>query len=187
MEIIKQACHNVGAKIKDWNLQWNGELAMSKTPIEYIVIHHDVWTGGTMLDIHNDHIKNKGYRGTGYHLRIRKDGSVELGRPFGTVGGHCSQQEMNYRSIGIVFEGNFENEIPTPEQINTGIAVIKEIIRLSFTIKPQNIRPHNYFTPKACPGKNFPMTKFIAGVMAKESELSNFEKGLDYLVKTKVS
>lgn len=184
MEIIKQACSNLGLTVKDWNLKWNGELAKSKTPIEYIVVHHDVWQGGTMLDIHNDHVKNKGWRGTGYHVRIRTDGTVELGRPFGYYGGHCSQQEMNGRSIGMVYEGNFEKTTPSDKQYEVGAALTKEIIRLSGTIKPQNVRPHNYFTPKACPGKNFPMVKLLADIMKKD--VSNFDKGLEWLTKNKI-
>lgn len=173
MELIRQAIKNAGLKEVDYNLEFIPELAKSNSAIDHIIIHHDVWTGGTMKDIHIDHQKNKGYRGTGYNVRVRKDGSVELGRPFGMVGGHCSQDKMNYHSLGLVFEGNFDKEQMGRVQFEAGAKLIAETVRLSNYIKLDNIKPHNIYAKKSCPGTNFPLKEMLSYSTAYSVEKYN--------------
>ena len=72
-----------------------------------IVLHHAAGNG-SVKQIHDYHKNTKGWSGIGYHFYVRKDGTVWRGRPENTVGAHT----VNYNavSIGICFEGNFENE-----------------------------------------------------------------------------
>ncbi|MBP9551198.1 MAG: N-acetylmuramoyl-L-alanine amidase, partial [Veillonella sp.] len=52
-------------------------------------------------------VKN-GWAGIGYHFVIRKDGTIERGRPLSVVGAHA--QGNNLHTIGICMARNFEKE-----------------------------------------------------------------------------
>lgn len=158
MDYIKQAALNAGIKIIDYELEFSPPLEKSYSEIKNIVAHHDVWPNGTMEKIHNDHQINNGYRGTGYHARFPSAGGIELGRPHGTIGGHCSQQKMNYTSIGLVWEGNLDVTQMTDEQFQDSTRFLIEYVKLTDQ-KIDKIFEHNEFANKSCPGKNFPMLK----------------------------
>ena len=69
-------------------------------------------------DINGWH-RDKGWNGIGYHYVVRRDGSIELGRPIEEVGAHCVGH--NSHSIGICYEGGLdehgeEADTRTPEQ-----------------------------------------------------------------------
>ena len=69
-------------------------------------------------DINGWH-REKGWNGIGYHYVVRRDGSIELGRPLEEVGAHCVGH--NSHSIGICYEGGLdehgeEADTRTPEQ-----------------------------------------------------------------------
>lgn len=49
-----------------------------------------------------------GWKCIGYHYVVRRDGSVETGRPECDVGAHC--QDHNRHSIGICYEGGLDYE-----------------------------------------------------------------------------
>lgn len=49
------------------------------------------------------HVKDNGWAAIGYHFVIRRDGTIEGGRPDNTVGAHASQ--VNSHSIGICLAG----------------------------------------------------------------------------------
>ncbi len=74
-----------------------------------IVIHHVAIPSGDISSqaIHKAHLKN-GWAGIGYHFVIRKDGTIERGRPLSVVGAHA--QGDNLHTIGICMAGNFEKE-----------------------------------------------------------------------------
>jgi len=170
MNYIEQAAINAGIKIIDYKLKFKPELSKSYSEIDHIVCHHDVWQGGTMLDIHEDHMINNGYRGTGYHARFPSTGGIELGRPHGMIGGHCKQDKMNYRSIGLVWEGNFDETQMTVPQLSDSTKFLAEYVKL--TGQPiDKILPHNDFADKSCPGANFPMKK-LKGIVNERINIS---------------
>jgi hypothetical protein len=112
-----------------------------------------------MEDIHDDHQIDKGYRGTGYHFRFPRTGGVEIGRPVGMIGGHCKQMEMNYRSLGLVWEGNMDEDRLTPAQFEDSAKFLS-------IFKDQLIfEDHRAFAKKSCPGINFP-----SGQLMKRAE-----------------
>ena len=83
---------------------------------DYIIIHH---TAGPQMqdvdDIFQEHC-NLGWNGIGYHRVIKGDGTTVQGRPDWAVGAHA--QGLNYCSVGVSLEGNFEGvDIPTEAQI----------------------------------------------------------------------
>lgn len=127
-----------------------------RTRTEQIFLHHAAAKGLSVEDIHRMH-KNNGWSGIGYHYYIKQDGTIYEGRPANTIGAHASGSNSN--SIGICFEGNFENEYMTEAQKNAGkelVAYLKDIYNISV------VKGHRDVNATACPGKNFPFTE-IAG------------------------
>lgn len=71
-----------------------------------------------------------GWRGIGYHYVVRRDGSIETGRPEQLPGSHC--KEHNKHSIGICYEGGLDSrgnpaDTRTKEQKKTLLDLIKEL------------------------------------------------------------
>ena len=155
-------------KINDVNYKWNGTLT-GRNFTKYIILHHRAGNGDAE-SIHNLHLSN-GWTGIGYHFYVRKDGCVYRGRPVETVGAHC--QGQNNHSVGICFEGNFENEKMSAVQIKSG----RELITYLKTKFPDAVvKGHKDFDGTACPGKNFPFDE-----MVKEIELPKLESANDII------
>ena len=123
----------------------------------FIVIHH---TGGAAGDdfsaeeIHQMHLNN-GWAGCGYHYIIRKDGTIEIGRPEWAIGSHA--YGFNAQSIGIHICGNFEfdEEYPTSEQIESVSMLIAELCtKYNLPITREYVLGHYQLNATACPGKN---------------------------------
>lgn len=72
---------------------------------DYIVVH-GAWTPPNMdigvKEIDQWH-RDKGWKGCGYHYVIRRDGTLEVGRPRDTIGAHAAGH--NVESIGICLVG----------------------------------------------------------------------------------
>ena len=127
-----------------------------RTTTDMIVIHH---TGNPEDDdlsaeeIHESH-QAQGWAGIGYHYVIRKDGSIELGRPVDTIGAHAYGE--NSHTIGIVVCGNFEIAEPTVEQIESTSVLVAWLCE-RYNIAPitkDTVVGHRDLMPTACPGQN---------------------------------
>ena len=102
----------------------------------------------------------RGWTMIGYHYVIRRDGTVERGRPEGMVGAH-TQGQNNY-SIGICYEGGLKEvkqlksekvqlkpaDTRTPAQ---KAALLKLLRELKVRYPRATIHGHNEFAAKACP------------------------------------
>lgn len=103
------------ANIIETNLDFDSLYARECT--DMLVIHH---TGNSVDDdmsarqIHMSH-KNNGWSGIGYHYVVRKDGSIERGRPHWAVGAHAYGE--NWHTIGVHVCDNFELVEPSKRQI----------------------------------------------------------------------
>lgn len=80
-------------------------------------------------DIDSWHRAN-GWQGIGYHFVVRRDGSVELGRPIEVVGAHVVHH--NRYSIGICYEGGLDAageaaDTRTPEQVETLRSLVEQM------------------------------------------------------------
>ena len=92
-----------------------------KRHISFIIVHCSAVRPGqrsSAADIEGWH-REKGWHGIGYHYVVRRDGSIELGRPLEVAGAHCVGH--NSHSIGICYEGGLnangkEADTRTPEQ-----------------------------------------------------------------------
>jgi len=75
------------------------------------------------------------------------------------VGAHCT--EYNWLSIGICFEGNFENEKMPAAQLKAGQELISYLKR---QYSSAEVKRHKDFNSTACPGKKFPFDGIKDGV-----------------------
>ena len=96
--------------------------------------------------------KARGWTCIGYHYVIRRDGTLEVGRPEAQVGAHC--QNHNQHSLGICYEGGLDcNGHPadtrTPEQ---KCALRTLLVELKQKYPHAIITSHHTFDPqKQCP------------------------------------
>ena len=89
--------------------------------IDYIIIHCSATRADrdfTPEQLEAAH-RARGFRGTGYHYYVRRDGTVVNTRPIGRPGAHC--RGYNAHSIGICYEGGLDTQgrpadTRTPEQ-----------------------------------------------------------------------
>ncbi|WP_432748651.1 N-acetylmuramoyl-L-alanine amidase [Pectinatus frisingensis] len=97
----------------------------------YFIVHHtDGPQNQDTNEIFAEHVKN-GWNGIGYHFVIKGDekGTIVRGRPLESIGAHALG--LNYCSIGIALEGDFESsessEVPTDAQIASLKGLLKEL------------------------------------------------------------
>ncbi len=140
-----------GLLIRETYLEFNRRLE-TRNRTDAVVIHH---VGNTNKNInsaaiHRWHIEN-GWKGIGYHFVIRKNGTIERGRPLHTVGAHCYNQ--NEHTIGICVVGNFELARPTHEQFRAAERLIGAVCNL-YDIAPneKTVFGHKDFNSTSCPG-----------------------------------
>jgi N-acetyl-anhydromuramyl-L-alanine amidase AmpD len=105
--------------------------------ISFIVLHCSLvfpWQRSSAEDIDNWHKQRvtkdgQHWKGIGYHLVVRRDGSVEKGRPIEEQGAHCYPH--NRHSIGICYEGGLNeagepDDTRTPEQKKALLKLLEE-------------------------------------------------------------
>lgn len=89
----------------------------------------------------------------GYHYVIRRDGTVENGRPVSEAGAHA--KGYNAHSIGICLvggidkDGNPQNNFTKPQWKALKELVLK--LKKAYNIKKDKIIGHNQVAAKACP------------------------------------
>lgn len=160
------------------NVAYDWAKPLSKrSETNIIVLHHAKARNCTVSDIHQWHLQN-GWAGFAYHAFVRKDGSIYAGRPFDCVGAHV--EGHNYDSIGICFEGDFEEEFMGEKQIQSGVDIIK-YIRTQYGNIP--VVGHRDVGKSSCPGKLFPMEEIQKRIGVKELNLDEalqllFDKGI---------
>lgn len=123
--------------------------------ISLIIIHCSAvrpWEKSSVSDIDRWH-RAKGWKnGCGYHYVVRRDGSIETGRPLEMQGAHCLNH--NPHSIGICYEGGLDvigkpADTRTPQQ-KKALRELLQQLRQQFPMAL--IVGHNVFNPmKACP------------------------------------
>lgn len=139
-------------KIVETNLNFT---SLSERPYtDMIVIHH---TGCNDIDasaeqIHGWHL-NQRWAGIGYHYVVRKDGTIERGRPEWAIGSHAYGE--NSHTIGIHISGDFEQAEPTVEQVENCAELIADICtRYGIPIDQAHIVGHGELMATSCPGRN---------------------------------
>jgi len=154
---IEHKIIDVGLKPK------TGSSLSSRTKITEIILHHSASIDPlTVEEIDKMHKNNKeeDYSMIAYHFYVNKLGNIYVGRPEKAVGAHCFGR--NRDSIGICFDGNFERELMTSNQVLAGKWLISKLQK-QYLYK-LNVTAHRFAALKeratACPGKNFPYEQF---------------------------
>ena len=101
-------------------------------------------------EIREWHLK-RGFSDIGYHFVIRRDGTLERGRPLDLTGAHC--KGYNKRSVGICLIGgvDYDNE-PQINYTAKQWSLLAQLISSFLLIYPDlRVAGHNEFSTKACP------------------------------------
>jgi N-acetylmuramoyl-L-alanine amidase len=148
-----------------------GPLAsLSRDSVLYLVVHTQGAPGnvdGSARSIHEYHRapkpKGRGWSGIGYHRVIRKNGSVEKGRPLNRRGAHVNG--LNHVSVGICCSGNGDLADFTAEQKRSLRDLLRELLGEFPRATVEGHRPvldrlirsggldRSFATSKTCPGK----------------------------------
>ena len=121
-----------------------------------IVVHHIGMANNDDVSaetVHQWHLNN-GWSGIGYHFIIRKDGTIEEGRPLGTIGAHVYGE--NRHTVGINLVGNFENAVPTEAQKASAARLIASLCTV-YQLDPMwqsTVKGHRDLNATACPGRH---------------------------------
>lgn len=122
--------------------------------ITLIIIHCSAvkpWQESGVREIDRRH-RAKGWKSCGYHYVVRRDGTVEVGRPVEEVGAHCLNR--NRHSIGICYEGGLDaSGNPADTRTEAQKKALRELLQQLHAQFPRAIiAGHNVFNPmKACP------------------------------------
>ena len=124
--------------------------------INYIVVHCSATREGCTLTseaLEAEH-RRRGFRTTGYHYYIRRDGTVLGTRSLELPGAHC--RGHNKYSIGICYEGGLDGEgqpadTRTPQQTEQLRALFGKLKRLFPQARICGHRDLPGTLPKACP------------------------------------
>lgn len=120
----------------------------------FFVIHHVGETNRDVAasEIHDWHLNN-GWAGIGYHFVIRKDGSIERGRPRKALGSHC--YGFNSQSIGINVVGDFVSFQPEDAQMESLANLLADLCDIyEFEANADTIVGHCDKNSTDCPGDN---------------------------------
>lgn len=99
---------------------------------------HSERFSGVVVDGHRIHC--------GYHYIVRRDGTVEVGRPESVIGAHC--EGYNSRSIGICWVGR---TTPGEKQMKMLIGLVRNVM-LRYALTTQHVHGHCDFNKgKTCP------------------------------------
>ncbi|WP_244832946.1 peptidoglycan recognition family protein [Clostridium sp. BJN0001] len=144
-----------------------GNMSYGNIPKMLIVHHIDaegpVWT---VQAIHNMHKNQNGWAGIGYHYYIRLDGSIYKGRPDNAIGAHCKGANTN--SLGIAFEGNYDNRKEMPVAQYNAWCELKTYLLNKYG--EMHIYGHREKGQSTCPGTYFPLDKVKTGIVSEDNK-----------------
>lgn len=125
-------------------------------PIEKLILHCSDTPDDRDIgvkELRSQHI-SQGWLDVGYHEIIRRDGTLEPGRPLVRIGAHCKGH--NLYSIGICLVGRDKF---TPEQMKTLVARCRHYMTL-YGLKPDQVFGHYELDNKGKTCPNFDTSKF---------------------------
>lgn len=145
--------------IDGWRI-YEGEI---ETAYQTVVIHHSAFYEdndiNTLLEVQTAHRNQRDWADIGYHFLVGQNGLIYEGRDWHVRGTHV--EIFNTGSLGICLLGNFMQEAPNLNQLNSTLALINWTSeRLQLT----HIASHRDFNPRTqCPGDNlFPYIEQFA-------------------------
>lgn len=124
-----------------------------------VVVHHSVLVEtddpATMRAVQEQHMDLRKWADIAYHFGVGRSGVVFEGRDLMARGTHVEQ--FNTGSVGVVFFGDFQRELPSQPQLDQGRALINWLaLRLELT----HLAGHHDFNEFTdCPGAH--MTPYL--------------------------
>lgn len=153
------------------NAQPNMPAAKPMNGVTRITIHHDAMNsqGVTsqsavarrLAGIRADHVGRKdpstgaGWVDIGYHYIVDPAGRVWQGRPVSIEGAHVAKS--NDHNLGIMVMGNFDEQQPTREALESLASFVAAQMRL-YRVGVSRVYTHQELKPTACPGRNLQRT-----------------------------
>ena len=169
-------------QVTETHLQFNNALT-KRSKTRRIVVHHAAAEECDAKTIHRWHLSN-GWSGCGYHFIVRRDGSIERGRPVDKIGAHCTNH--NSDSIGVCFEGNFQEQQMSIEQLHAGQELFGYLLDL-YDLDSNAIVRHKDLMATSCPGKNFLFQSLVEGAVVtsklQKKKTANTAKQTTHTVK----
>jgi N-acetyl-anhydromuramyl-L-alanine amidase AmpD len=156
----------IGVAALYWPRRWN-----------YIVIHHSGGEYGNirfLRKVHRERQKNDPVDAIPYHYIVGNGNGMAEGEiasdwrnEYMLWGAHLSSRNTykNFTGIGICLIGNFERHEVPEKQFLVVVSLTKSLI-LKYDIPYQNVSGHGHTKGEhtRCPGKNFPMQRFLSEI-----------------------
>lgn len=122
-----------------------------------IIVHHTGMAQDRDMSARETHLLHKydfGWAGIGYHYLIRKDGTIEEGRPEHFVGAHAAGN--NGYSLGVAVAGNFNVGEPTDAQMKSLISLTNFLAeKYSLDLSERGVLlGHRDVNDTTCPGNS---------------------------------
>lgn len=152
--------------------------ALANAPVrsgrwKYIVVHHSGVDEGTLraMDRYHREVRHMEH-GLAYHFVIGNghgmgDGEIAVGDRWKQQldGGHLRSEEQNKIALGICLVGNFDQDSPTPKQMQSLNALVQALMKRC-GVPPSGVKTHQQINiiGTRCPGKKFPTNSFLSGL-----------------------
>ncbi|XP_029374022.1 peptidoglycan recognition protein 5 [Echeneis naucrates] len=131
-----------------------------KSSAQKVVIHHTANPSckglqeckDRILGIQKYHMTQRGFDDIGYNFLVGADGELFEGRGWGVVGAHAKGN--NHDSVGIAFMGNFNNDTPSQEAIQSVKQLLQSGVSQGSLRKEFSLFGHRDLGSTECPGKS---------------------------------
>lgn len=121
--------------------------------IETLVIHHSAVDPSVGAEgIAKYHVKRLDWPGIGYHFLVGEDGTLNQTNALTTVSYQAAN--MNTRSAGICFLGNFNQVVPPTKQLRSGAHLVAWLLQ-ELDLDLETVKGHKEYMGTACPGKQW--------------------------------
>jgi hypothetical protein len=140
---VFDAPYQIGANVAEWNVadkntiefsyitsaeELRAELLGITREITGVIVH---WTKTfTDMNIGSEELNKDKDGGMEYHYVIRRDGSLQRGRPSGIESNHTTQRNHNKKSLGIAFVGGYN--CPTNTENADKFLSVKSLTQAQF-------------------------------------------------------
>jgi N-acetylmuramoyl-L-alanine amidase len=144
---------------------------------QYIAVHHSAGSFGNisfLQQVHDERQPKDPIKAIPYHYVIGNGNGLGLGevahdwrQELGLWGAHLSGANIyrNFAGIGICLIGNYDMQ-QVPEQQYSSLLRLTKSLMSKYGISANNVAGHGHVKGEQtrCPGKNFPMARFLADV-----------------------
>jgi hypothetical protein len=140
---------------------------------KFIVLHHSATSSGSVETIDEEHRQRRDrqgrpWRGIGYHFVVGNGQGMPDGEIRPTFrwteqasGAHSGNVEFNELGVGICLIGNFEQNRPTPRQLESTRQLVAAL-QQRLGIADSEILRHGDIKATACPGRLFSLKSILS-------------------------